>query len=209
MNFAVYRVHLETMSKAEGGFLVGKILVAMPGIGDPRFERAVIFMCAHDADHALGLTINQPLEGLTMSEVLKKMGLHTHADSRQNRVLLGGPVHRDNGFVLHTDDYVSIPPPGTEPATLQIGSGIALTATRDVLEAMASPTSRPRKAVMALGYAGWGAGQLEQELRDNVWLICAADEALLFGDDHEHKWQQALAKPGVNPDQLSGASGRA
>lgn len=193
----------------EGSFLTGKILIAMPGIGDPRFERAVIYLCAHDADHALGLTLNHPVDGLTVGDVLKRLNIPVTIDLPEDLVLIGGPVRRENGFVLHTDDYASPVPPGVEASTLKIGGGIALTATKDVLEAIASHNRSPRRAVMALGYAGWGAGQLEKELQDNVWLICDADEALLFDPDHETKWARALAKIGINPLHLSGDAGRA
>jgi putative transcriptional regulator len=116
---------------------------------------------------------------------------------------MGGPVERERGFVLHTDDYAN------PQATLNVTPGVALTATRDVLEAMAGQTPPPRRARMALGYAGWGAGQLEQEIRNNVWLTCDADEALIFDDDHETKWTRALAKLGIDPKFLSAQAGRA
>lgn len=197
------------MTATDGPFLAGRILVAMPGIGDPRFERAVIFLCAHDGDRALGLTVNRPVDGLTLPRILKRAGITVSGEVPEDLVLMGGPVHRENGFVLHTDDYLSPPQDDGETSTLKVMDGIALTATRDVLEAMASPAKRPRRAVMAMGYAGWGPGQLEQELKDNVWLTCDADETLLFGDDHEHKWSQALAKIGINPEHLSAEAGRA
>jgi putative transcriptional regulator len=197
------------MTGAEGSFLTGRILIAMPGIGDPRFDRAIIYLCAHDADHALGLTLNRPVEGLTMADVLKRLDIPVTIDLPQDLVLIGGPVRRENGFVLHTDDYASPVPPGTQASTLKIGDGIALTATKDVLEAIASHNRQPRRAVMALGYAGWGAGQLERELKENVWLTCEADETLLFGPDHETKWARALGKIGINPQHLSGEAGRA
>jgi putative transcriptional regulator len=197
------------MTGAEGGFLTGRILIAMPGIGDPRFERAIIYICAHDEEHALGLALNRPVEGLTFADVLKRLDIPATIDLPQDLVLIGGPVRRENGFVLHTDDYASPVPPGTQASTLKIGDGIALTATKDVLEAIASHNRQPRRAVMALGYAGWGAGQLERELKENVWLTCDADEALLFDADHETKWARALAKIGISPQHLSGEAGRA
>jgi len=120
----------------------------------------------------------------------------------EDLVLMGGPVERERGFVLHTDDYVS------EGSSLQVGGGVALTATREVLQALASDT-RPRRSVLALGYAGWGPGQLEQEVRDSVWLVCDPDETLLFGHDHEHKWSRALERIGVSAASLSGAAGSA
>ena len=188
---------------SNGAFLAGQLLIAMPGIGDDRFERAVIFICAHTADHAMGLTVNRPIDGLTVSTLLERLGVTSTIEAPADLVLMGGPVERERGFVLHTDDYV-----GGE-TSLPVAKGVALTATRDVLEAMAGHNSRPRKAAMALGYAGWSAGQLEREIRENVWLTCDPDEALLFGDDHEHKWTRALAKLGVSAEILSLTAGRA
>jgi putative transcriptional regulator len=186
----------------EGGFFAGQLLIAMPGIGDPRFERAVILVCAHDAEHAMGLAVNHPVEGLTVPDLLEKLQITSTIRLPDDLVLMGGPVERERGFVLHTDDY------GVEHS-LQIGCGVALTATREVLEAMASHNGHPRRSLLALGYAGWGAGQLENELKENVWLTCDADETLIFGDDYEHKWSQALAKLGVDPQFLGSAAGRA
>ncbi len=184
-------------------YLTGRLLVAMPGIEDPRFERAVVFMCAHDSQHAMGLTVNRPVEGLTVAKLLAKLGVKTPAKALEELVLMGGPVEPERGFVLHTDDYAA------EPSSTLIGGGVTLTATREVLEAMAAGDPHPRKAVMALGYAGWDGGQLEREIRGNVWLTCEPDEALLFGDDHEHKWSRALAKIGVAAEHLSAQAGRA
>lgn len=186
----------------DGDFLVGRLLVAMPGIEDPRFERTVLYLCAHDEDQAMGLAVNRPVEGLTVFELLERLGVKSRLQAPSDLVLLGGPLERERGFVLHTDDFTS------PDSTLPVADGLSLTATRDVLDAMAS-ANRPRKAMLALGYAGWGPGQLEQELRDNVWLICDADEALLFDEDHEHKWTRALAKLGVTADHLSATAGRA
>lgn len=186
----------------DGDFLVGRLLVAMPGIEDPRFERTVLYLCAHDEDQAMGLAVNRPVEGLTVFELLERLGVKSRLQAPSDLVLLGGPLERERGFVLHTDDFTS------PDSTLPVADGLSLTATRDVLDALAS-VNRPRKAMLALGYAGWGPGQLEQELRDNVWLICDADEALLFDEDHEHKWTRALAKLGVTADHLSATAGRA
>jgi putative transcriptional regulator len=135
-------------------------------------------------------------------ELLERLGVKSRLQAPSDLVLLGGPLERERGFVLHTDDFMS------PDSTLPVADGLSLTATRDVLDALAS-VNRPRKAMLALGYAGWGPGQLEQELRDNVWLICDADEALLFDEDHEHKWTRALAKLGVTADHLSATAGRA
>jgi putative transcriptional regulator len=187
----------------EPRFLNGRLLIAMPGIGDPRFERAVVLICAHNAEHAMGLAINRPVDGLTVPSLLTRLGVTSTIEMPEDLVLFGGPVERERGFVLHTDDYVST---GSSTA---VSEGLALTATREVLDAMASLDHRPRRAVLALGYSGWGAGQLEHEIRENVWLTCDADEALLFGHDHDHKWSQALAKIGVSANQLSSQAGRA
>ena len=183
--------------------LAGRLLIAMPGIDDPRFERAVIFMCAHNDEHAMGLTVNRPVDGLTSPALLARLGVTSTITMPEDLVLFGGPVERERGFVLHTRDYAC------SPGTLNIDASTALTATREVLEAMADEDRRPRRSVLALGYAGWGGGQLEREIRQNVWLTCDPDEALLFGPDHEHKWSLALAKIGVAADRLSTLSGRA
>jgi putative transcriptional regulator len=183
--------------------LTGQVLIAMPGIGDERFERAVIFVCAHNDEHAMGLTVNRPVDGLTTPGLLARLGVTSDISMPEDLVLFGGPVERERGFVLHTSDYAS------SPGTLAIDAGLALTATREVLEAMADRERRPRRSVLALGYAGWGSGQLENELRQNVWLTSDPDENLLFGTDHEHKWGAALAKIGVSAEHLSSLSGQA
>ena len=192
-----------TFVPPEPDTLSGRLLVAMPGIGDPRFERAVILMVSHSADEAMGIAVNRPVSGLSLPSLLDKLGVRSQIVIPERAVLMGGPVERERGFVLHTDDYQ------TNEATLRVGEGLAMTATREVLDAIGNPTRRPRQSVLALGCAGWSSGQLEQELRDNVWLIADADEALVFDDDHETKWSRALAKLGVAPDRLSGMAGRA
>jgi putative transcriptional regulator len=191
------------MPDSEGAFLAGRMLVAMPGIGDPRFERAVIFLCAHDADHAMGLAINRPVDGLSLGSVLKRLKIECSIALPDDLVLMGGPVERERGFVLHTDDYMS------PASSLPVIPGVSLTATPEVLEAIAGHNRAPRRSLLALGYAGWGAGQLEDELIANTWLTCDADEALIFGDDHERKWDRALAKIGISADRLSSLTGRA
>lgn len=193
----------DAQSPGHEGFLSGQMLIAMPGIGDPRFERALVFVCAHDDSHAMGLAVNRPVEGLTLPELLTRLEIPSAGDAPQDLVLMGGPVERERGFVLHTDDYEA------PEASLAVAPGVALTATRDVLVAMASHDHAPRRALMALGYAGWGAGQLEDEIRHNVWLTCDPDEELLFGADHEAKWGRALAKLGIDPQFLSAQAGEA
>jgi putative transcriptional regulator len=188
----------------DGAFLAGRLLIAMPGIGDPRFERAVILMCAHSADNAMGVTVNHPVEGLSLGDLLDKLGVRPKATRMQQAVLAGGPVDRERGFVIHTADYAA------SDSTLPIGGGgIALTPTREVLEAMVDAERRPRQSILALGCATWGAGQLEEEIRQNVWLACEADESLVFDEDHETKWARALAKIGVRADHLSAQAGSA
>jgi putative transcriptional regulator len=191
------------MSDSDDAFLAGRLLVAMPGIGDPRFERAVIFLCAHNAEHAMGLAVNRPVAGLSIGGVLKRLKIESSIAVPDDLVLMGGPVERDRGFVLHTDDYAC---PASSVAVIP---GVSLTATPDVLHAIAGHNSRPRRSMLALGYAGWGAGQLEQEILGNTWLTCDADEDLIFDLDHERKWHRALAKIGVTPERLSSMVGNA
>jgi putative transcriptional regulator len=179
------------------------MLIAMPGIGDPRFEHAVILVCAHGDDHAMGIAVNRPVGELTTPDLLGRLGVTADIHMPRDLVLHGGPVEIERGFVLHTADYAA------PPATLTVAEGIALTATREVLEAMARVDRAPRRSLLALGYAGWGAGQLEQELAANVWLTGDPDEALLFGQDHDAKWAMALEKLGIAPHKLSGLAGRA
>jgi putative transcriptional regulator len=183
--------------------LNGRLLIAMPGIGDPRFERAVVLMCAHDSEHAMGLTLNHPIDGLTVADILERLGLKPETPMADEPVLMGGPVDRERGFVLHTDDYMS------RGSSLLVCEGLAWTATREVLQAIGDPLKRPRRSILALGYAGWGAGQLEREIQDNVWLTCEPDESLVFDPDHDMKWVRALAKLGVSAGSLSSQSGRA
>ena len=184
-------------------FLGGRLLVAMPGIDDPRFERAVILLCVHSPEHAMGIALNRPLDGLTLPDLLDKLGVKSSIALPPRAVLTGGPVERERGFVIHTDDYASA------ESTLNVAEGLSLTATREVLDALGDANRAPRCAIMALGCAGWSPGQLEEELKQNVWLICDPDEDLVFDDDHNSKWSRALAKIGVRADQLSGQSGHA
>jgi len=186
----------------ESGFLSGQMLIAMPGIGDPRFERSLILLCAHDAEHAMGVAVNRPVEGLTVPDLLERLEIKTRDDLDEELVLLGGPVEMERGFVVHTDDY-------QVEHSLMFGEGLVLTTTRDVLEAMGRRDPHPRRVIMTLGYAGWGAGQLEREIRQNVWLTVEADEALVFDEDHETKWSRALGKLGIDAKFLSAEAGQA
>ena len=192
----------DTPTDVSDSFLGGKLLVATPSIGDPRFDRTVILMCDHSAEHAMGIVINKPVDGLRLPELFAQLGISHPDDAPDRAVLLGGPVDRDRGFVIHTTDYA------TADSTLPVCDGLSLTATKDVLEAIAS-ASPPRRSLLALGYAGWGAGQLESELAANAWLVTEPDEALIFDTANEAKWQGALDRLGVTPEHLSFMAGHA
>ena len=181
--------------------LQGKLLVAMPGMGDPRFARAVVFMCAHSSREAMGLIVNKPANGISLSSLLKQLDIKAETEA-DPRVHVGGPVEHSRGFVLHSADYSS------GGSTLRIPGGFALTATMDVLEDLARGTG-PSQALLALGYAGWGAGQLEREVLLNGWLTCEASHELVFGPDDDSKWERALRSIGVDPVTLSATAGRA
>jgi putative transcriptional regulator len=182
--------------------LTGKLLVAMPGIGDPRFDRSVIVMCAHDAEHAMGVIINKPKDDLTLSEVLGHLGLKAGEEASERIVLDGGPVRPDRGYVLHTEDFAA------GEATQSVAPGLRLTSTRDVLEAVASDHA-PSSFVLALGCAGWSAGQLEDELKHNAWLVVDLDDAIVFDAEHDDKWARAIKSLGFDPSQLSETAGNA
>ena len=191
----------EVMSEFQS--LAGKLLVAMPGIGDPRFEHAVILICAHRADHAMGLRLDRPAPGVDLRTVLEKLEMPDADRAPDQPVLVGGPVDRERGFVLHTDDWTA--PDASMPA----GEGLAITATREALAAMTDTETRPGRSVLVLGYAGWGEGQLEDELTENVWLTAEPTLELLFDEDHATKWSRALAGIGVDAAMLSAQGGRA
>ena len=192
----------EWREAGERTFLAGRVLISMPGIEDPRFERSIIYLCVHTPDQAMGVTLNRQAEGLSLGDILKSLDMPVPR-AADEPVLIGGPVERERGFVLHTDDYMC------EQSSLPVAGGVALTATKEVLKAISGGESGPRKAILAMGYAGWGPGQLEREIRNNVWLTCEADEGLLFDPNPVDKWSRALAKIGVHAGKLSGQSGRA
>ncbi len=186
-----------------GESLAGRLLIAMPNIGDPRFDRAVILMCVHSPDQAMGITINRPMEALSVRDLMSKLGMSEAKDAPEQAVLAGGPVERERGFVLHTDDYMSL------ESTLPVGAGVSLTATREILAALSDDARRPACAALALGCAQWAPGQLERELSENVWLTADPDLSIIFDAEHQTKWSRALARLGVSPDRLSGQAGRA
>ncbi len=189
--------------------LEGQLLIAMPGIGDPRFERTVIFMCAHSSDGAMGLVVNKPADDLTFIDLLERLNILPNDEQirvpdevARMHVQFGGPVETGRGFVLHTTDYF------IADSTLPIDERIGLTATLDILRAIAEGDG-PRQAMLALGYAGWGPGQLENELLQNGWLHCEADESLLFGVDLDGRYEAALRKLGIDISMLSTDAGHA
>ncbi len=186
----------------EDSCLAGQLLVAMPGMQDPRFEKAVIYMCAHNPDGAMGLVINRPLESLSFPDLLEQLEIDpVGGGSERIDVHFGGPVESGRGFVLHSRDYL-------QEATMVVDSDIALTATVDILKAIADGDG-PRRSLLALGYAGWGPGQLDSEIKSNGWLHVAADSELVFGGNLAGKWEQAMGKIGIDPRMLSDAAGHA
>lgn len=185
----------------KSGYLEGQMLVAMPQMSDPRFARTVIYLCAHSAEGAMGLVVNRAIESLTFPDLLHQLGIEITPGDEGIKVHFGGPVETGRGFVLHSDDYV-------KDATLVVKNGVALTATVDVLRAIARGRG-PRCSLLALGYAGWAPGQLDAEIQANGWLTCAADEELIFSGDLETKWEKAVAKIGIDPAMLSGDAGHA
>ncbi|MCU0816065.1 MAG: YqgE/AlgH family protein [Cypionkella sp.] len=182
--------------------LGGKLLVAMPGMGDPRFDRSVILLCAHSDEGAMGLIINKPTPDLSFAGLLEHLDISRAPAGRDIRVHFGGPVERGRGFVLHSDDY----PMGA--STMPVPGGLRMTATLDILEALARGEG-PGSALLALGYSGWGPGQLEGEIARNDWLVCDAAPTLVFAADDGTKWTGALRSMGIDPLTLSASAGRA
>ena len=191
------------------GYLDGQMLIAMPAMSDERFTRAVIYVCAHSTEGAMGIIVNQPAQNIKFPDLLVQLEVIPAAERIQLpgraedvKVLKGGPVETGRGFVLHSADFF------IENSTLPIDEGICLTATLDILKAIARGNG-PASAILALGYAGWAPGQLEQEIQQNGWLHCAADPELIFGQDTDMKYEKALRKIGIDPGMLSSQSGHA
>ena len=194
---------------APRGFLDGQMLIASPAMRDERFARSVIYMCAHSSEGAMGIVINQPAPHISFRDLLVKLDVIPEADkillpSRAGgvTVLKGGPVETERGFVLHSADFF------IENSTLPIDEGICLTATLDILKAIARGDG-PQSAILALGYAGWAPGQLDAEMQANGWLSVTADNGLIFDNDFEAKWQRALGKLGIDLTMLSTDTGHA
>ena len=179
----------------------GQLLIAMPAMADPRFQQSVIYMCAHTVEGAMGLVLNRPIVRPTFDDLLKQLQVAPVPPVRQIKLCAGGPVENARGFVLHTSDW-------TGEGSLKVDESMALTASLDVLKVIAEGGG-PRECVLALGYAGWGPGQLDLEFQQNAWLSVPADETLLFDSDHDTKWRRALAKLRIDPILLSDTAGHA
>lgn len=200
----------ETPEKGSArGYLDGQMLIAMPAMGDERFARAVIYICAHSSEGAMGIIVNQPAPNINFSDLLVQLEVIPENELIQLpptagavKVLKGGPVETGRGFVLHSADFF------IENSTLPIDDGVCLTATLDILKAIARGDG-PESAILALGYAGWAPGQLEAEIQHNGWLHCPADPELIFGGDTDGKYEKAMRKIGIDLGMLSSESGHA
>ena len=182
--------------------LRGKLLIAMPGMGDPRFERSVVYLCEHNDRGAMGLIVNKATREITFSELVEQLEIQPKRLVHDLPVHFGGPVENGRGFVLHSSDYLN------NGSTLKVDATFGMTATLDVIQDIADGNG-PDKALFALGYSGWGPGQLEEEIQENGWLTADADAAIVFSDDNDGKWAAALKSLGVDAVSLSAAAGRA
>ncbi len=193
--------HLTYMTVSDST-LVGKLLIAMPDMSDPRFANTVIYMCAHSDEGGMGLIVNKPQPEMKFAKLLEQMDIPVSLAARDVRVHYGGPVDPQRGFVLHSSDYAS------DNGTLDVDENYRMTATLQVLEDLARGEG-PDVSMMALGYAGWGPGQLEYEISQNGWLTCEPTDEILFGPDNAEKWAAALKLLGIDPLLLSATAGRA
>ena len=189
----------EKTSPIEASYLSGKLLLAMPGIGDPRFQHSVIFLCVHDEQGAMGLVINYEVPDVNFGQIIENLGLNSdievNVEALQMPVMSGGPVESSRGFLLHSAEF-------TNKDTIQISPDFSLTGTTEALQEVVNGNG-PDNALFILGYAGWGAGQLEVELQQNAWLVLDPDPEIVFNDDVKAKWNMALAKMGLDPALLS------
>jgi putative transcriptional regulator len=190
------------MSDRDASFLDGQLLIAMPGMGDVRFERSVIFLCAHSEEGAMGLIVNKPAPDLSFADLLGQLKIPSSIDLKGARVHFGGPVEHGRGFVLHSADYA------VEESSLHVTPEFSMTATVDILQDMARGQG-PRQAILALGYAGWGPGQLESEIQANGWLTAPAGAEIVLGERDTEKWEAALRSISIDPRLLSAGGGRA
>ena len=188
------------VSSTDTGYLEGQLLIAMPTMGDPRFERTVIYLCAHSDQGAMGLVVNKLVDHITFEGLLEQLSIEAEVDNDVN-VHFGGPVETGRGFVLHSGDY-------RQDSTMVVDQNFGLTATVDILRAIAAGRG-PQRSLLALGYAGWAPGQLDGEIQANGWLHCAADYDLVFGGELDEIWARAIAKVGVDVSFLSTDAGHA
>ena len=188
-------------SDSTSSYLTGQLLVAMPAMQDPRFEKSVIYMCIHNADGAMGLIVNRALESLSFRDFLSQLELDVDEPAADIAVQYGGPVESGRGFVLHTLEY-------EQDGTIVVDQKVGLTATVEVLRDIAGDHG-PSRAILALGYAGWGPGQLDDEIQQNAWLNVPADDGLMFDADIDSRWERAIAKIGIDVSLLSGDHGHA
>jgi putative transcriptional regulator len=184
------------------GYLAGKFLISGPGMADGRFRNTVIYMCVHDAEQAMGIIINKPKPDLVLSNMLPHLDVDGDVTNEDTEVLYGGPVESERGFVLHSRDFID-----TENS-LPLSDTLAMTTSKSILTALTRPNA-PRRAVLALGYAGWYAGQLESEIMRNSWLVSQPDENMIFEGHPDDKWKMALSMLGITPELLSAEGGRA
>lgn len=183
--------------------LAGQFLIATPSMGDSRFKRSVILICDHDEEHAMGIVLNRAVPKLTLPRLLDQLGVECSTEVPRTPILDGGPCQPDRGFVIHSDDWES------DESSLPITTGLRLTATRDVLQAIGAG-ARPARAALALGYSGWSGGQLETEIRENAWLVGDCDlDAIFETSNFKNRWEGAYARLGIEPWQVSGNVGRA
>ncbi|MFC4272248.1 YqgE/AlgH family protein [Sneathiella chungangensis] len=190
-----------TVSKIDTGYLDGKLLVAMPGMGDPRFKKAVILLCAHSESGAMGILLNRSLDALSFDDLLEQLEIPKSDKTSHINIHFGGPVDTERGFVVHSTDLLY-------DTTLVIGDDMALTATIDMLKTIAGGDG-PESSFLALGYSGWGPGQLEKEIQENGWLVVDPDLDIVFGPKLDTKWDVAIHKLGIDPTLLSGDIGHA
>jgi putative transcriptional regulator len=179
----------------------GQLLVAMPSMSDPRFSRSVIYICSHSEEGAMGLVVNRLAHSLSFTDLLTQLNIQSLGMEKEIRVHLGGPVDGERGFVLHSPEYM-------KDSSVIVGDDFALTATIDILRDMATGHG-PKKSLLALGYAGWGPGQLDQEILDNGWLSVPVDDGIVYDDALDTKWERALAQLGIDPRLLLDEAGHA
>lgn len=185
----------------QSGYLEGQLLIAMPAMTDERFERSVVYLCAHNEEGAMGLIVNKVLDSISFDDLLSQLDIEPVQTGAVPHVHFGGPVESGRGFVLHSSDYM-------QDSSIAVDDTTALTATVDILRDLAAGGG-PKRRLLAIGYAGWGPGQLESEIHENAWLHAPADADLLFGDEDDTKWNRALKSLGVDVSLLSGTAGRA